>query len=137
MNRGVNHDGELSPSSFPVIGATLRTVAHDIQPEGIHSTLVRVAGDGQILDTAAVAARTAGDEISGAFGTTSTAQTAFSVFWSQRSGTGERISNLILHQASCVADAADAFIESDGIMSSDGRSALGSLADIVVPEDEG
>ncbi|WP_159552542.1 hypothetical protein [Citricoccus sp. K5] len=112
-------------------------MAHDIQPQGIHSTLVRVAGDGQILDTAAVAARTAGDDLSGAFGTATTAQTAFSGFWTERSGTGERISNLILHQASCVAGAADAFIESDGIMNSDGRAAMGSLADITAPEDEG
>ncbi|GAA1678844.1 hypothetical protein GCM10010977_18940 [Citricoccus zhacaiensis] len=112
-------------------------MAHDIQPEGIHSTLVRVAGDGQILDTAAVTARSAGDDLSGAFGTASTAQTAFSVFWTECSGTGERLSNLILHQASCVADAAEAFIESDGTMSSDGRSAMGSLADITAPADEG
>lgn len=112
-------------------------MAHDIQPDGIHSTLVRVAGDGQILDTAALAARTAGDDLTGAFGTASTASAAFSGFWESRSDTGERISNLLLHQASCVAEAADAFIESDGTMSSDGRSALDSMADVTAPEDEG
>lgn len=112
-------------------------MAHDIQPDGIHSTLVRVAGDGQVLDTAALAARSAGDDLAGAFGTASTASTAFAGFWESRSDTGQLISDLLLHQASCVANAADAFIESDGVMTSDGRSAMGSLADISAPEDEG
>ena len=112
-------------------------VAHDIQPEGIHSTLVRVAGDGQVLDTAARAARTAGEDLSGAFGTASTASAAFAAFWSERADTGERIANLLLHQASCVADAADAFIESDVTMRDQADAAVGSMADIVAPEDEG
>ncbi|NUL49004.1 hypothetical protein F7P69_27935 [Cellulosimicrobium funkei] len=112
-------------------------MAHDIAPEGIHSTLVRVAGDGQILDTAALATRTAGEELTGAFGTASTASAAFAGFWSDRADTGERIANLLMHQASCVADAADAFIESDATMRDQGDAAVGSMADIAAPEDEG
>lgn len=115
----------------------VRGVAHDIKPEGIHSTLVRVAGDGQSLDSCARGARSAGDEVSGAFGTASTASAAFSGFWEERADTGERIANLLLHQASCVAEAAGAFIESDETMSNDGDSAVGSMADITAPEDEG
>ncbi|MFC7401205.1 hypothetical protein [Citricoccus sp. GCM10030269] len=112
-------------------------VAHEIIPEFLHSALVRVAGDGQILDSAALAARDAGDTVSGAFGTASTAHSAFTDFWSQRSEVGVRISNLLLHQASCVAEAGDAFIDSDGVMNADAQSAMGSFADIAAPEDEG
>lgn len=102
-------------------------MAHEIRPELVHATLVRVAGDGQILDTAALAARSAGEALTGAFGTAAEAASAFSGFWSDRSDTGERISSLVLHQASCVAEAADAFIDSDGVMTDDARAAMGSL----------
>jgi hypothetical protein len=93
----------------------------------VHAALVRVAGDGQVLDTAARAARTAGDTAKGAFGSASEAASAFAEFWADRSGTGERISAVVLHQASCVAEAADAFIDSDGVMTDDARTAMGSL----------
>jgi hypothetical protein len=112
-------------------------VAHEIKPEIVHSVLVRVAGDGQILDTAAMAVHDAGTELSAAFGTASDAGSAFSSFWSDRADVGERISNLLLHQASCVADAADAFIDSDGTMTSDARSAMGSIRNVSAPEGEG
>jgi hypothetical protein len=93
----------------------------------VHSTLVRVAGDGQVLDTAARAAQSAGDALEGAFGTAADAAAAFAAFWSPRSDTGERLSALVLHQAACVAEAADAFIDSDGVMTDDARSAMGSM----------
>jgi len=102
-------------------------VTHEIRPGTVHATLVRVAGNGQALDTAARAAQSAGDALAGAFGTAVEAAAAFAGFWSTRSGTGERISALVLHQAACVAEAADAFIDSDGVMTEDARSAMGSL----------
>jgi hypothetical protein len=102
-------------------------VAHEIRPEMVHSTLVRVAGDGQALDTAARAARAAADTLKGAFGTAVEAASAFAGFWSARTDTGEGISALVLHQATCVAEAADAFIDSDGVMTDDARSAMGSM----------
>ncbi|MDI3331234.1 MAG: hypothetical protein QJR09_10965 [Micrococcus sp.] len=102
-------------------------MAHQIRPGTVHSTLVRVAGDGQSLDTAALAAQAAGDALSGAYGTAAEAAAAFAGFWSARSATGERISALVLHQATCVAQAADAFIDSDGEMTADALSAMGSL----------
>lgn len=102
-------------------------MAHEIRPGIVHSTLVRVAGDGQVLDTAALAARSAGDALKDAFGTAADAAAAFAGFWADRSDTGERISALVLHQASCVAEAADAFIDSDGVMTDDARSAMEPL----------
>jgi hypothetical protein len=112
-------------------------VAHEIKPEIVHSVLVRVAGDGQMLDTAAVAARDAGTDLSSAFGTASEASAAFASFWSDREDVGERLANLLLHQASCVAEAADAFIDSDGTMTADAHSALGSLRHVSAPDQEG
>lgn len=102
-------------------------MAHEIRPGIVHSSLVRVAGEGQVLDTAALAARSAGDALKDAFGTAADAAAVFAGFWSARSDTGERISALVLHQASCVAEAADAFIDADGVMTDDARSAMGSL----------
>jgi hypothetical protein len=93
----------------------------------VHAALVRVAGDGQVLDTAALAAQSAGDALEGAFGTAAEGAAAFAAFWSPRADTGERLSALVLHQASCVAEAADAFIDSDGVMTDDARTAMGSM----------
>ena len=62
-------------------------MAHEIRPGIVHSSLVRVAGDGQVLDTAALAARSAGDALKDAFGTAADAAAVFAGFWSARSDT--------------------------------------------------
>lgn len=102
-------------------------MAHQIEPDVIHATLVRVAGDGQALEAAARTARAAGDAVRDAFGTAGEAQSAFAAFWVDRAGTGERISALLFHRATCVAEAAEAFIDSDGVMTADARAAMSAL----------
>lgn len=47
---------------------------------------------------------------------------------------GTRISDILLHQASCVAEAADAFIAPDGVMSADAESVMGELATVTAPD---
>lgn len=111
-------------------------MSHQIKPELVHAALVDVAGDGQTLDDAAVKARSAGDAVKDAWGTAADAKSAYSGFWSARDDVGTRISEALLHQASCVAEAADAFIRSDGVMSADARGALDGMATITAPDEE-
>lgn len=96
-----------------------------------------MAGDGQSLDTASRGAQTAGQDISGAFGTASTADAAFADFWTDRKDTGERIANVLLHQAGQAALAAQAFVDGDATMEADGEAAVNGFVDVSAPEDEG
>ncbi|MGM7671051.1 DUF6507 family protein [Microbacterium sp. A93] len=105
-------------------------------PETVHATLVRVAGDGQQLDTASRNAQTAGESLSGAFGTAGDAESAFTGFWADRSDTGERIADILMNQASCVADAADAFLEGDTSMQEQGQSSADALTVVTPPDTE-
>ncbi|GAA1130230.1 hypothetical protein [Citricoccus alkalitolerans] len=111
-------------------------MGHEIRPETIHAALVRVAGDGQRLDTASRGAQDAGESLSGAFGTADVAESAFTAFWADRSDTGEWIANILMHQASCVADAADAFLEADSTMHDQGQSAVNAITDVTPPDTE-
>lgn len=111
-------------------------MGYEIRPETVHTALVRVAGDGQRLDTASRDAQTAGESLSGAFGTATEAESAFSGFWADRSDTGERIANILMHQASCVADAADAFLESDTSMHDQGQSSVDAITAVTPPDTE-
>lgn len=111
-------------------------MGYEITPETVHATLVRVAGDGQQLDTASRNAQTAGESLAGAFGTASEAESAFTGFWSDRSDTGERIADLLMHQASCVADAADAFLEGDTTMREQGQSSADAITTVTPPDPE-
>ena len=111
-------------------------MSHEMKPEQIHVALVDVAGAGQSLDDSALKAQDAGDTLKGAWGTAAEAQAAYQSFWSSRDDVGTRISNTLLHQSSCVAEAADAFIESDGVMSSDARSAMDAMATVSAPDEE-
>ncbi|GAA4775401.1 DUF6507 family protein [Citricoccus nitrophenolicus] len=111
-------------------------MGYEIKPETVHAALVRVAGDGQQLDTASRNTQTAGEALSGAFGTASEAESAFSGFWSNRSDTGERIANILMHQASCVADAADAFMEGDTTMQQQGQTSVGAITEVAPPDTE-
>lgn len=109
---------------------------HEIQPEHVHAVLVNVAGDGQTLDDSAVKAHTAGDTLQDAWGSAAEAKSAYGTFWSSRDDVGIRISDTLLHQASCVAEAADAFIASDGAMSDKAREAMSEISTVSAPEED-
>lgn len=102
-------------------------MSYEITPGIIHAVLVDVAADGESLRGSAEMATTAGDNVSGQFGTAADVSSAFSAFWASRNDVGTRIAALVLRKAGCVATAAEAFIDADGEMTDAASTALSNL----------
>lgn len=100
---------------------------YDIDVSALQAVLMAVAVDGTALHQAANEARAGGDEAAGQFGTAEGVAEAFGVFWAPRDDLGQRVASLVFRKADAVAEAAQAFVEADGEMSS---TALRSLAEI-------
>lgn len=112
----------LSPS----IGSGSSTF--DVQPSGIHATLIDVAADGQSLAAAAKDTRVGGDRVAGLFGSADVVAAAFSTFWSGRDDVGERVASLVFRKADAVSTASQAFTEADATMDSEAAAALSQLS---------
>lgn len=118
-----NVDTPLQPSG-PGAGSSVR---YDMDPAGIHATLVDVAADGESLLQAAKDTRSSGDRVADKFGSAEVAATGFSSFWGDRDDVGERVASLLFRKADAVSTAAHAFTEADGEMTTAASAALSRL----------
>lgn len=85
----------------------------EIVPWDVRDALEEALSAGQAMDTAAQAARTAGDQALESFGSASAAEEAFRGFWEARDGLGQRAAAVLAHNAGQVAEAAGEFIAMD------------------------
>ena len=85
----------------------------EIVPWDVRDALTKALTAGQAMETAAQAARTAGDQALESFGSASAAEEAFRGFWEARDGLGQRAAAVLAHNAAEVSDAAGEFIAMD------------------------
>lgn len=116
--------------SGPESGAGLR---YEMDPAGIHATLVDVAADGQSLAQAAKDTHRLGDALTGNFGPAEEVAAAFAGFWSGRGDVGERIASVLFRKADAVSTAAQAFAEADTGMAAAASEALSRLPAAYAP----